>query len=296
MKYQTFLQLQFCLLLLACTLLPDFASIIGDALASATFSVGISNFSIPVFLCQLTGIAGSAMALYKFHKGEEALPMPYLAIAGGGIVLAVLSLVPNLPDWLEYIVCVTLLVAFFMSKNSLGIQWKNEGSQGAYFILLAILLHVYDGIGDSILTGIAALIGLVFYFIGLGKLKKSLDSEGEKGASRLKIAIILSIIATVLDWIPLTGIIVGILLIIAFIFEFLGYGNMQQSASIGTEGQEGAGKLRISMIILLISAVVGLFPLTDILVKIASFISLYFVFKGWSMIFSSLGDEKEITA
>lgn len=285
-KKQKFLQLQFCMLLLMCTLLPDLGSLIG-----------IPNFDIPVFCCQLVGIIGGAMALYSFHKGAGPVPTPFLALAGGGMLIAALTLIPDMPGWLNYIALIALLVALFMSKGNLGIEWKSSGSQGAYLILIAILLHVYDSIGDSTLTGIAALVGLVLYFIGLSKLKDSLDANGAKGASRLKIAVILGIVAVVFGWIPLLGgIIAGILLIIGFIFEFLGYGDMKQSASLGAEGQEGAGKLRISMIILLVAAVINLFPLTGMIVGLISLVALYLVFKGWTMVLLGLENEVEKAA
>jgi hypothetical protein len=178
-----------------------------------------------------------------------------------------------------------------MAKGSLGIQWNNQGSQGAYFILLAILLHVYDSIGDNTLTAIAALLGLILYLVGLGKLKANLDADGAKGASRLKIAVILGIVAVVFGWIPLLGgIIAGILLIIGFIFEFLGYGSMKQSASLG---QKGAGYLRNSMIVLLVGAFIDLFPLTGLIVGLISLVALWLVFKGWNLILLGMEVEKE---
>lgn len=283
-RKQKFLQLQFCVLLLACTLLPDFGTLLG-----------IPDFDIPVFCCQLVGIVGGALALYAFYQEmSKNLPVPFLACAGSGLVLGLLSLIPGIPSWLNYIGLVALLVALFMSKDSLGIQWNSKGSQGAYLILIAILLHVYDSIGDSTMTGVMALIGLILYFIGLGKLKESIDMQGAKGVSRLKIAVILGIIAVIFGWIPLLGsIVAGILLMIAFIVEFLGYGSMKQSASLGVEGQTGAGKLRISMIILLIGSVVDLFPFTGTFVGLISLIALWFVFQGWSMVLWGVEEQNE---
>ena len=160
--------------------------------------------------------------------------------------------------------------------------------------MLAILLHVYDSIGDNTLTAIAALLGLILYLVGLGKLKANLDADGAKGASRLKIGVILGIVAVVFGWIPLLGgIIAGILLIIGFIFEFLGYGSMKQSASLGADGQKGAGYLRNSMIVLLVGAFIDLFPLTGLIVGLISLIALWLVFKGWNLILLGMEVEKE---
>lgn len=274
-RKQKFLQLQFCMLLLMCTLLPDLGSLLG-----------LPDLDIPVFCCQVFGVVGGALALYAFYqeKGKE-LPVPFLYLAGGGLALGLLALIPGLPEWLDYIGLIALLIALFMSKNSLSIQWNSPGSQGAYLILIAILLHVYDSIGDSVLTHIAALVGLILYFIGLGQLKEGLDEQGRKGISRLKVAVVLGLIAVIFGWIPLLGTIVaGILLMVAFVFEFLGYGAMKQSVRLGPVGQTGAGKLQISMIILLVGAFIDLFPLTGIVVGFIALIALWFVFQGWSMV------------
>ncbi len=277
-KKMKFLQLQFCMLMMACTLLPDFWSLLG-----------VPDFDVAAFCCQAVGVVGAGLALYAFYKGGVQMPAPFLGIAGAGVLCGLLSLIPGMPNWLDYIGLVAALIALFMSGNSLGIQWASPASQGTYLVLMAILLHLYDSIGDSITTGIAALVGLVLFFIGLGKLKSGLDEKGAQGVSRLKIAVILSIIAVIFGWIPLLGsIVAGILLIIAFIVEFLGYTAMTQSATLGTEGQAGAGKLRISMIILLAGSIIGFFPLTGMIVGLISLVALWFVFKGWSMILQAL--------
>ena len=279
-KKMKFLQLQFCMLMMACTLLPDFWSLLG-----------VPSFDVAAFCCQAVGVVGAGLVLYAFHKGGVQMPAPFLGIAGAGVLCGLLSLIPGMPDWLDYIGLVAALVALFMSRNSLGIRWASPASQGAYLVLMAILLHLYDSIGDSTTTGIAALVGLVLFFIGLGKLQSGLDAKGAAGVSRLKIAVILSIVAVIFGWIPLLGgIVAGILLLIAFIIEFLGYTAMMQSSALGTQGQAGAGKLRISMIILLVGSIIGFFPLTGMVVGLISLVALWFVFKGWSMVLQGLED------
>lgn len=283
-KKQKFLQLQFGMLLVVCTLLPDLGSLLG-----------VPDFDIPVFCCQLVGIVLGGIALSSFYQAMgNSLSVPFLVLAGGGLFVALLSLIPNMPVWLDYVGLVALLIALFMSKSCLNIQWKNWGSQGAYLILMAILLHVYDGIGDTTLTAVAALVGLILYFIGLAKLKESLDADGVKGVSRLKIAVILSLVAVVFGWIPLLGgIIAGILLIIAFVVEYLGYSAMKRSATLGVEGQNGAGKLCFSMIVLLIAAFIDLFPLTGMIVGLISLVALWLAFQGWNMVLLGMEGEME---
>lgn len=288
-RISKFLQLQFCMLLLLLTVLPEFnllSSLLGF------------NFDIPKFACKVLGLIGGGMAFYYFYKDAQSksqqLPTPFLVTAIGGMALILLSMIPGIPSWLEYIAIILLLAALYLCKESLGIEWSNRGSQGAYFILLAVLLHVYNSIGDTMMTGIAALVGLIMYWIGLGKIRTSLDSVGEQGVSKLKIAVILGLAGVIIGWIPLIGgIIGGILAILAFVFEFMGYGLLKGSNAIGNEGQIGAGKLRTSMIILLVATVIGFIPGLGIVEKILSIIAVWFVFQGWSLILSGMETRAE---
>lgn len=288
-RISKFLQLQFCMLLLLLTVLPEFnllSSLLGF------------NFDIPKFACKVLGLIGGGMAFYYFYKDAQSksqqLPTPFLVTAIGGMALILLSMIPGIPSWLEYIAIILLLAALYLCKESLGIEWSNRGSQGAYFILLAVLLHVYNSIGDTMMTGIAALVGLIMYWIGLGKIRTSLDSVGEQGVSKLKIAVILGLVGVIIGWIPLIGgIIGGILAILAFVFEFMGYGLLKGSNAISNEGQIGAGKLRTSMIILLVATVIGFIPGLGIVEKILSIIAVWFVFQGWSLILSGMETRAE---
>ena len=288
-RISKFLQLQFCMLLLLLTVLPEFnllSSLLGF------------NFDIPKFACKVLGLIGGGMAFYYFYKDAQSksqqLPTPFLVTAIGGMALILLSMIPGIPSWLEYIAIILLLAALYLCKESLGIEWSNRGSQGAYFILLAVLLHVYNSIGDTMMTGIAALVDLIMYWIGLGKIRTSLDSVGEQGVSKLKIAVILGLVGVIIGWIPLIGgIIGGILAILAFVFEFMGYGLLKGSNAIGNEGQIGAGKLRTSMIILLVATVIGFIPGLGIVEKILSIIAVWFVFQGWSLILSGMETRAE---
>lgn len=288
-RISKFLQLQFCMLLLLLTVLPEFnllSSLLGF------------NFDIPKFACKVLGLIGGGMAFYYFYKDAQSksqqLPTPFLVTAIGGMALILLSMIPGIPSWLEYIAIILLLAALYLCKESLGIEWSNRGSQGAYFILLSVLLHVYNSIGDTMMTGIAALVGLIMYWIGLGKIRTSLDSVGEQGVSKLKIAVILGLVGVIIGWIPLIGgIIGGILAILAFVFEFMGYGLLKGSNAIGNEGQIGAGKLRTSMIILLVATVIGFIPGLGIVEKILSIIAVWFVFQGWSLILSGMETRAE---
>lgn len=68
---------------------------------------------------------------------------------------------------------------------------------------------------------------------------------------------------------------------------------MKRSVSLGTEGQNSVGKLCISMIVLLVAALIDLFPLTGMIVGLISLIALWFVFQGWNMILWEMEDKIE---
>ena len=128
MKNQKFLQLQFCLLLLMCALLPDLGSFIG-----------MPSLDIPVLCCQLIGLVGAGLTLFAFYKSMGTLPTPFVYVVGSGLLLALLVILPGIPEWLAYVAIITILISLYMAKDGLGIQWNSWGSQGAYFILLAII-------------------------------------------------------------------------------------------------------------------------------------------------------------
>lgn len=283
-KKKQFLQLQFCLVLLVCSLLPDFGNMI-------TAAIGLGGLSIPVIIVRVFGLVFGGWALYNFYQATGGkLPTPFLVSVGVGFVLTLISLIPGTPMWLDYIALVALLFGVWVSKSSIGVEWKTISSQGAYLILIACLLHCYYSVDAKISTSIAALIGLVIYLIGLGKFSQSLDADGQAGASKLKIAVWLGIVGAVFSLIPLLGgIVAGIFGIIAFIFEFLGYTNLMKSDPLHQQGRDGAKTLRLSMIIMIVAAIFGIIPLAgSIIAGILTLVALWFIYKGWTNILFGL--------
>lgn len=289
-KKKQFLQLQFCTLLLACSALPDFGNMISAA-------IGFGGLSIPVIIARVIGIIGGGMALYAFYKDANGnLPIPFLCAVGGGIVITLITLIPGTPMWLDYIALIALFVGLYMAKDSLGITWKLESTQGAYLILLATLIHLYYNLDSKVATAIAALVALIIYLKALGIFGRSMDVEGTKGVSKLKIAawigIVASAIMLLLGWIPLLGMVIGVIIgivnIVAFIYEFMGYGDLTRSATLGSEGQLGAGKLRTSMIIGIVAAVIGIIPVIGMVGGLLIIVALWFVFQGWIKIILGL--------
>lgn len=295
-KKKQFLQLQFCVLLLICTLLPGFGSVAG-----AVFGGG--GLAIPVLVTRILGIIGGGMALYYFYQNaEEKLPTPFLCAVGGGIIISLITLFPGVPGFLDYVALAALIVGLFISQKNLGIEWKQESTQGAYLILLTTLAHLYyNNVESKFTMAVVALVALFIFIKALGKFGISMDEEGAKGVSKLKIAAWIGIVASAImllfGWIPLLGFVIGIIIcvvnLVAFIIEFMGYGCLTRSATVGREGQEGAGKLRLSMILGIVAAVVGIIPFVGMVGKIIALVGFWFVFQGWTKIILGLEQETE---
>lgn len=287
-KKKLFMRLQFLLLLGALTVLPSF-----DIIAIATGYAGMA-----VTLTQLIAAIWGIITLFKIiqNKDEATNPTAMVTCAGIGFLLVLLS--PFfLPLWCDYVSMVLLFIAMFLNKNALNIQWNSIGSQGAFFILMALLLRFYQHIDDTICTGIAALIGLILYYIGLGKITSAMDSQGIAALSKLKIAFIIGLISVIIDFIPLLGWLAVILAVIAFIFELLGYSSLKRTAAVGELGQKGAGKLQISMILMIIGSMLGLIPLAgDLIEGIITLMVIYLIFNGWKNILLGIESRNEQTA
>lgn len=283
---KNFLLLQCCTLLLALTLLPEF-----DLVSMLT---GI-ELDIPVIICKLIGVAGIGVSLLRISKNKqetsEAIPVPLFALSGGGALLCLFSLVPSFPSWMSYIGLVLLFISLFISKKMLLIEWNKVAANGAYLILLAVILHTFSFINNTTATITAALVGLFLYIKGLDILKSGMDTNGQNAVGKLKTAVIISILAVIFDYIPLMGWVSTLLAIVAFIFEYLGYSTLITSEVIGHEGIKGARLLKNSMIVLIIAAACSFF--SDTLAGILAIVTLFLTFSGWTQIVFGLQTSNE---
>lgn len=293
-----FLQLQACLVLLVCTLLPDFGSIFKQAIGNAFGAPSIltSDFDFIVFACQVAAIAGAALSLKAFYNGMKQVPTPSLVMNAGGILLAILNIIPSMPDWMQYVALVFLLGALFTNRKNLNIKWNSVAGAASMTILVSMILSGYNSIDNTAMTKLAALIGFIMYLVGLSKLGSAVDAEGKSGVSKLKISVYISILGVFISWIPLVGgIIGGIIFIFAFILQYMGYGNLMKCSTIGATGNNGASKVRLSMIVSVVAAVVNFFPFTGMIVSILSLLALWFVYTGWTMIYTGAECDGNVT-
>lgn len=278
LKKELFIQLQFSMLFSALTVLPefDFMQLLFDY-----------NFNLPMIACKIIATITGGGALYQLYamQGSKHISTGFMAISGLGLIIVLVSAI-GLPIWMEYAGLILLIIALCMSEKSLHIKWKERGTQGAYLISMAVLLYIFDMIGKSFLTHVAALVGLIIYLVGLKKIKVSLDSAGLAGVTKLTIAVALCIIGILFRFVPWIGTVVTVTLAtLAFIVQYSGYCSLRNSLAIGTEGQRGAANLKTNMILLVIGALTILIPEYGLTISaFISMISIWLLYLGWKRI------------
>ena len=160
---------------------------------------------------------------------------------------------------------------------------RKETIKAVTFILCGSLLQMFNGIGGGIWSGLTAIFGMVIFFMGLSKLKAGLDENGQSAVKLLIISAIISLVAFVIDLLPLIGgVISSIILLAAFIIELLGILKLKNCATIGETGKSGVTLLLVAMILAILSALFGVIPfLGAIVVSVFSLASLILIFFGW---------------
>lgn len=159
---------------------------------------------------------------------------------------------------------------------------KKETIKSVTFILSGALLQMFNGIGGGWASSLAAIFGMILFFMGLSKLKAGIDEAGQAGVKLLIVAAILSIIGFVFDIIPLFGIVASIVLIAAFVVQLVGLFKLKASASIGEVGKSGITLLLVAMILAILESIFGLLPLVGgVIGSILAIAALILVFFGW---------------
>jgi hypothetical protein len=160
---------------------------------------------------------------------------------------------------------------------------KKEIIRAVSCILGGSLLQMFDGIGHGWAASVVAIIGLIIMLMGLNKFKTALDANGQSGVKLLVVAIILSLVGVVFGMIPLLGLVVAsVFVLAAFVVELIGFLKLKSSESIGERGKSGVSLLLTAMILGILSGIFGLLPFAGkVFVSIFSIISILLIFYGW---------------
>ncbi|WP_319228861.1 hypothetical protein [Draconibacterium orientale] len=247
-----------------------------------------SGFDMQSTFVALIGIVLVLAAVSKIVKADELNSRPdakkFVFIILGGILASFIALFLNGSTQIiaQVLAVIVLLVANKLLKGAINFTFGNTATKGALWVLIGGLLFIYKEIGGGIAFKIIALAGIVLFFLGLGKLVDNLDQEGAKGAKIIRVALILLIVATFLDMIPLMGLFAGIVAIVAFFVELTGYLRLKSSAAIGEIGQSGAKVLVVNMVLLAVASLFGIIPFVgDMVVGAFSILGLILWVVGW---------------
>ncbi|MBR2962009.1 MAG: hypothetical protein IKC42_03185 [Alistipes sp.] len=159
---------------------------------------------------------------------------------------------------------------------------------------LAILFGAFSGFSLgftlvlAIIASIGAVVGYILFFLALGEWRQIVDANDYHGVNRLRTAVCLNIIGTIIGCIPLLGWLGGIICFIGFVLMLLGYNELKKSTTFPELAREGTGRLYTSMILNIIAVLVGFIPLAGGFIELViSIVAFYYMFTGWKAISES---------
>ncbi|MBP3547590.1 MAG: hypothetical protein J6J64_02830 [Alistipes sp.] len=141
----------------------------------------------------------------------------------------------------------------------------------------------------GLIASLAVIAGYVLFYIGLNKWREIADTNDAQAINKLRIAALLTMISSVVVYIPVVGTITGaILSIVALILMLMGYSALKSSTTLPEGARVGAGKLYTAQILSIIAVVVVWIPVLGwIAGPILSLIAFFKMLKGWKTIANS---------
>ena len=134
-------------------------------------------------------------------------------------------------------------------------------------------------------ASIGAIYGFWIFFSNLKPWQALLTGNDSKAVGRIHTATILQIVAIVLAFIPLIGIIGGILNLVAWVLLLMAYSDLKNSSTF--PASEGAGKIFTAMILNLVAAIIGWIPVIGLIGTILSIVAFIKTLNGWKLIADS---------
>jgi hypothetical protein len=169
-----------------------------------------------------------------------------------------------------------------------------ESGTAVIYILGGSLLQLCGSVGEGWLFGFIAIFGFAIFYVGLNKLGSQLDAPGQSATNLLKIAAIIGAISSVVDFIPILGIVSILGYMAAFVMELIGYVQLKNSHRIGIQGKSGANLLLFSMVLILLVEVFDLIPyLGRYLAAPVAFVAILLIFFGWVRVHEGLFEQKK---
>jgi hypothetical protein len=155
--------------------------------------------------------------------------------------------------------------------------------QSTTYIVCGELLQLTGSVVNSWVGAITVIIGLVFFFNGLNRLRLILDADGQKGVGLLRMSAIVALVGGVLNLIPFFGgIISPTFFMIAFIVQIVGYMRLRKSDSIGDVGKSGIQMMYVSIVFAFLAVLFSILPLVGSYIGgLCSLVAIVCIVVGW---------------
>jgi hypothetical protein len=159
---------------------------------------------------------------------------------------------------------------------------KSAASATTY-IICGDLLQLSGSVLDSWVGAITLIIGIVFLYNGLNRLKAILDTDGEKGVGLLRLSLIIALVGGVINMIPFFGgFIAPTFYMIAFIVQIFGYMRLRKSDSIGEVGKSGVPMMYASIVFAFFAVLFGILPVVgSTIAGLCSLAAILSLVSGW---------------
>lgn len=178
-------------------------------------------------------------------------------------------------------------------------QWKSTVMNIIYSIIIyavaGILAGVFGAFGTLNSTAnalkwvffIIEIGGFVWYFMNLTKFITLQKNDADSAAvSGVRLAYIISIVGVLLSMIPAVGWIFGLICsIVSLVLLIINFGKLSNSTILPQGAKEGANLLKVSVIVSLVGAVLGIIPAVGwIFALLCGIVSIVLLFMGWSKV------------
>jgi hypothetical protein len=159
---------------------------------------------------------------------------------------------------------------------------KSAASATTY-IICGDLLQLSGSVLGTWVGAITLIIGIVFLYNGLNRLKSILDTDGEKGVGLLRTSLIIALVGGVINMIPFFGGFVSpTFYMIAFIVQIFGYVRLRKSDSIGEIGKSGVPLMYTSVVFSFLAVLFGILPVFgSTLAGLCSLVAILCLVNGW---------------
>lgn len=186
--------------------------------------VSIKNIMMGLILYIFSGTVGGIISMMFDASSMFSEPEPFDATS---VIIKILFAAATVYG----------LYLYMKGLKTFAAQLDEMGQNGLKLVLTGVILTIVGAIVSvlpllgGVIATICVLVAAIISLIGFNKLKQSnaIGEAGLKAAKTLSLSALLLVIAEGVDFIPLMGWAAYILLILHYIFLFIGWNRMKQA-------------------------------------------------------------------